>query len=346
MPVDNSNPLFVLRDLQKDRVSFTLEGVDMSFANSLRRVMMADVPTVAIDQVSISANTSVLADEFLAHRLGLIPLRSGGCEEGLKWHMDCDCIEGCSHCCITLRLRAKATDREVTVTSEALEIVETGVSANPYMDNTNSSEAPLSEQERAARGEGFGEPVGKGVPDSKPIYLVKLAKGQELDLVCKAFKGIAKTHSKWSPLSAVSFEYDPHNALRHTSYWYESDAKSEWPPTANAPFENPPLEDEPFDFLKEPERFYFEAEGSGSVDVAEVVDRGLDALNIKLASIVINLEEMFPTTSSSAGPNPLLSSVPPTELAEPNWDTSAQTGPTQGAYGGADNNPWGSAPGW
>lgn len=44
-------------------------------------------PKKAIDQVSISANTSVLADEFLAHRLGLVPLRSGGCEEGLKWHM-------------------------------------------------------------------------------------------------------------------------------------------------------------------------------------------------------------------------------------------------------------------
>lgn len=35
---------------------------------------------------------------------------------------DCDCIEGCSHCCITLRLKAKANDREFTVTSDMLEI--------------------------------------------------------------------------------------------------------------------------------------------------------------------------------------------------------------------------------
>lgn len=36
-------------------------------------------------------------------------------------------------------------------------------------------------------------------------------------------QGIAKYHAKWSPLSAVGYEYDPHNKLRHTTYWYETD---------------------------------------------------------------------------------------------------------------------------
>jgi DNA-directed RNA polymerase II subunit RPB3 len=84
-------------------------------------------------------------------------------------------------------------------------------------------------------------------------------------------KGIAKEHAKFSPCSAVSFEYDPHNKLRHTTYWYETDIKNEWPLSENAKEEEAPRDDEPFDFNAKPNKFYFEVETDGSLDPQEVV---------------------------------------------------------------------------
>jgi DNA-directed RNA polymerase alpha subunit len=86
-----------------------------------------------------------------------------------------------------------------------------------------------------------------------------------------ALQGIAKEHAKWSPCSAVSFEYDPHNRLRHTTYWYESDIKKEWPLSANAEEEEAPRDDEPFDYNAKPQKFYFEVETDGSLGPQEVV---------------------------------------------------------------------------
>ena len=86
-----------------------------------------------------------------------------------------------------------------------------------------------------------------------------------------AFQGIAKEHAKWSACSAVSFEYDPHNKLRHTSYWFEADERAEWPLSDNAKEEEPPRENEPFDYGAIAKRFYFEVETVGSVSPQEVV---------------------------------------------------------------------------
>lgn len=55
--------------------SFVLSETDTSMANALRRIMIAEVPTLAVDLVEYAENSSVLNDEYIAHRLGLIPIR-------------------------------------------------------------------------------------------------------------------------------------------------------------------------------------------------------------------------------------------------------------------------------
>ena len=59
-----------------ERIALKLKGVPLQYANALRRVCLNGVPVFAIDTVDIIENTSVLPDEGLAHRLGLIPLRT------------------------------------------------------------------------------------------------------------------------------------------------------------------------------------------------------------------------------------------------------------------------------
>ena len=59
-----------------EKIAIKLKGVPLQYANALRRVCLNVVPVFAIDTVDIIENTSVLPDEGLAHRLGLIPLKT------------------------------------------------------------------------------------------------------------------------------------------------------------------------------------------------------------------------------------------------------------------------------
>jgi DNA-directed RNA polymerase subunit D len=72
------NLSFDLDVISKDseKIAIKLKGVPLQYANALRRVCLNGVTVFAIDTVDIIENTSVLPDEGLAHRLGLIPLKT------------------------------------------------------------------------------------------------------------------------------------------------------------------------------------------------------------------------------------------------------------------------------
>ena len=61
-----------------------IKGINYSYANSIRRLITADVPTLAIEDVSFKKNNSILYDEIIAHRIGLIPLKTSGADEKSK----------------------------------------------------------------------------------------------------------------------------------------------------------------------------------------------------------------------------------------------------------------------
>ncbi len=63
--------------LEKDnRLEFMLKGASAPFSNLVRRYVVGQLPTFAIDRVTFYENSSAMFDEYIAHRLGQVPLLS------------------------------------------------------------------------------------------------------------------------------------------------------------------------------------------------------------------------------------------------------------------------------
>tara|TARA_B100001765_G_C19479028_1_gene327873 strand:+ start:442 stop:1077 length:636 start_codon:yes stop_codon:yes gene_type:complete len=179
------------------RIKVSIKGVDRVYANALRRFAISEVPCMAIDDVVIQQNSSVLYDEILAHRLGLIPLSTD--LKGYVLPQDCSCKTdlGCSKCRVLLVLNAVATDDVKTIYSGDLRSEDESV--KPYVDN---------------------------------IPIVKLAPDHEIKLEAYAKLGKGRDHAKWQPVSVSTLTdtEDPstfHLTLESTGSLPASDILSE-----------------------------------------------------------------------------------------------------------------------
>jgi len=201
----------------------------------------------------------------------------------MRYTRDCSCLSHCHNCSVILDLKVSCESAGITlaVTSNNLEVYN-----SPFGGEEAEGDTELLER----RDPHFGHPTIHAYPDDEPILIAKLRKGQEIKARCYAKKGIAKEHAKWSPCSAVGFEYDPYNKLRHTTYWFEGDIKSEWPVSENGREEEPLQEDAPFDFNAKPTKFYLNVETVGSLTPKDVVMKGLAELTKKLAFLTHQID--------------------------------------------------------
>lgn len=143
----------------EQRISIKLKGIPIQYANALRRICLNGVPVFAIDTVDVVLNSSVLADEGLAHRLGLVPLKTDLSE--FKDLSDINTDDSTNR--VMLTLDSGETSETRTVLSNEL----------------------MSE-------DSFVKPVSDKIP------IVELAPGQTVKVEAYARLGRGLEHAKWN----------------------------------------------------------------------------------------------------------------------------------------------------
>ena len=249
---------------------FVISDTNSGFANSFRRTMIGEVPKLAIEDVMIYDNNSALFDEILTHRLGLIPLRTNLSE--YKQKSECSCEgKGCSVCESIYTL---SVEGPCLVKSSDL------IAQNP-----------------------------EAAPVSPDIPIVKLEEGQKVVLEAHAELNTGLAHAKWQPTLACGYkaypvitiddncdacgacvEQCPRNVLKLSKKSVEViDGMPEFCTMCRlcvkacmaSGIEKSAIHIEP-----DTSKFIFVVESDGSMDVKEIIIRGLSNLKGKSESLV------------------------------------------------------------
>lgn len=171
-----------------NRYEFDIEGMDLSIVNGIRRVIHAEIPTLGFlgegdVSIQIHKNTGPLHNEFMIHRIGLLPMHFT--EEEVESFVENEYEFTCS---------VKNSEAALlNVTTQNIQGTKNGV--------------PLTEKELQRI-----FPVNSVT--KKPVLITRLRQGEELSFTAKAIKSIAKNHASFSPVSLCAFYYkqDPSKA--------------------------------------------------------------------------------------------------------------------------------------
>jgi len=188
-----------IRRVSDRSIDFDLVGVDASIANAFRRIIIAEVPTICIENVYVYNNTTVVADEILAQRLGLIPL-----------NVDPKAME--------MRVDDESTDRNTIVFNLKLDCTR---KKDAPKDSTVASE--LYNNHELLSGHLVWQPAGEQAevfsktppaPTNPNIVLAKLRPGQGVEITLHAVKGVGKDHAKFSPVATASYRLLPNIVIK------------------------------------------------------------------------------------------------------------------------------------
>lgn len=181
---------------EENELEFDMIGVSPAIANAFRRLMLSEVPSMAIEKVHIYNNTSIIQDEVLAHRLGLIPLKADPrlFEYKVNENDPSNALDT-----LEFELKVKCTRRN----KESTEITNNdNMFKNHSIYSGQIKWVPIGNQASIYKESDVG-------PINDDILISKMRPGHEFDIKLFGVKGIGKDHAKFSPVATASYRLLP-----------------------------------------------------------------------------------------------------------------------------------------
>ncbi|ENN72737.1 DNA-directed RNA polymerases I and III subunit RPAC1 [Dendroctonus ponderosae] len=178
-------------------MEFDLIGIQHFLANTFRRLMLSEVPTMAIDKVHVLNNTSIIQDEVLAHRLGLIPLKA----DPRLFQSVADVNEAPTEKnTLEFELKVKCSHNREISKKESSRAEDIYKNSNVYSKQIKW--VPIGSQRSRFNESDVG-------PIHQDILIAKMRPGHELDLKLFATKSNGKDHAKFSPVATAFYRLLP-----------------------------------------------------------------------------------------------------------------------------------------